>query len=216
MSRHASLVMAAALACLTPAAAIAQTASPLRVEPVESGFVIAPDARFTTVNGEFATLAGVYGGWSTDRTLLIGAGGYWLANRHDDLEMQYGGGLVRWTIGGHRTLGVSAGALIGLGDATLAKTHGDLFGEIPSASFANRDRRFQLRGRGSAPITSTTPIRVNDDFFIAEPQVNALWTITRWMRLDAGVGYRLIGGADLLRDDLRGVNGSIALQLGGR
>ena len=112
--------------------------------------------------------------------------------------------------------GVSAGALIGLGDATLAKTYGDLFGEIPSAAFANRDRRFQLRGRGSAPITSATPIRVNDDFFIAEPQVNALWKITPWLRLDAGVGYRLIGGADLLRDDLRGVSGSLALQLGGR
>ena len=52
--------------------------------------------------------------------------------------------------------------------------------------------------------------------FIAEPQVNALLSLTKWMRLDAGVGYRLIGGADLLGDDLRGISGSIAVQIGGR
>jgi hypothetical protein len=40
--------------------------------------------------------------------------------------------------------------------------------------------------------------------------------LTKWMRLDAGVGYRLIGGADLLGDDLRGISGSIAVQIGGR
>jgi len=37
-------------------------------------------------------------------------------------------------------------------------------------------------------------------------QVNALWKITSWMRLDAGSGYRAVGGA----------GGSIGLQLGGR
>jgi hypothetical protein len=39
--------------------------------------------------------------------------------------------------------------------------------------------------------------------------------LTKWMRLDAGVGYRLIGGPDLLGDDLRGISG-IAVQIGGR
>jgi hypothetical protein len=57
---------------------------------------------------------------------------------------------------------------------------------------------------------------VNEDFFITEPQVNAVLSLTKWLRLDAGVGYRLIGGADVLSDDLRGISGSIALQLGGR
>jgi len=33
--------------------------------------------------------------------------------------------------------------------------------------------------------------------------------------LDAGVGYRAIGGADLLQGQLRGVSGSIALRFGG-
>lgn len=161
------------------------------------------------MNDQFATLAGVYGGWLTDRTLLIGAGGYWLANRDDDFKMQYFGAVGSWTIGAHRKLGVRAGALVGGGSATLAKTYGDLFGAIPAGGHS-------FRGRGGSPITSAALVRVNDDFFIAEPQVNALLSLTKWMRLDAGVGYRLIGGADLLGDDLRGISGSIAVQIGGR
>ena len=63
--------------------------------------------------------------------------------------------------------------------------------------------------------SSATPVRVNEQFFIAEPQIDALWRINSWMRLDAGVGYRAIGGADLLYEQLRGVSGTIALRFGG-
>ena len=65
-------------------------------------------------------------------------------------------------------------------------------------------------------LTADPRLRVNESYFIAEPQVNGLVNLTRWMRLEAGVGYRLIGGADLLDDALRGISGSIALQFGGR
>ena len=67
-----------------------------------------------------------------------------------------------------------------------------------------------------SPFLTDTLLRVNESYFIAVPQVDALVNLTRWMRLAAGVGYRLIGGADLLDDDLRGISGSIALQFGGR
>jgi len=208
------------IASLLPSAAAAQTpspASPLKIEPIDSGFVVAPDARFTEVNDKFATLAGVYGGWLTDRTLLVGAGGYWLANRDDNFKMQYFGGVGSWTLGARRKVGLRAGALVGGGSATLAKTYGDLFGEIPAgAPGLSRDHGLSSRGRGGSPITSATLVRVNEDFFIAEPQVNAVMSLTKWLHLDAGIGYRLIGGADLLNEDLRGISGSVALQLGGR
>ncbi len=213
-------LIALCIASLLPSAAAAQAAapaSPLKIEPIDSGFLVAPDARFTEVNGKFATLAGVYGGWLTDRTLLIGAGGYWLANRDDNFKMQYFGGVGSWTIGARRKVGLRAGALVGGGSATLAKTYGDLFGEMPAgAPGTSRDHGLSFRGRGGSPISSATLVRVNEDFFIAEPQVNAVMSLTKWLHLDAGIGYRLIGGADLLNDDLRGVSGSIALQLGGR
>ena len=220
MTRPIAALIALCIASLLPSAAAAQApspASPLKIEPIDSGFVVAPDARFTEVNDKFATLAGVYGGWLTDRTLLVGAGGYWLANRDDNFKMQYFGGVGSWTIGARRRLGLRAGALVGGGSATLAKTYGDLFGEIPAgAPGLSRDHGLSSRGRGGSPITSATLVRVNEDFFIAEPQVNAVMSLTKWLHLDAGIGYRLIGGADLLNEDLRGISGSVALQLGGR
>ena len=56
---------------------------------------------------------------------------------------------------------------------------------------------------------------VSENFLIAEPQANVLLTLTDWMRIDAGVGYRLIGGTSLLDDRLHGVSGTIAVQFGG-
>lgn len=220
-TRSIALIVLTICAALIPMRARAQSspsqAPPLQVEPIESGFVIAPDARFTEVNDQFATLAGVYGGWLTDRTLLVGAGAYWLANRENDFKMQYVGGLARWTVAGHRRLGVSAGALVGFGSATLSRTYGDLFGGRVGVPDAGPVRPMgHNRFGGALALTADTRLRVDDDFFIAEPQVNALWNITPWMRLDAGVGYRLIGASDLLEDELRGVSGSVGLQFGGR
>lgn len=215
-----SIGVVLACAALMPADAGAQQTAPasgLQIQEVESGFVVAPDARFTRVNDRSAALAGVYGGWLTDRTLLVGAGAYWLANRADDFKMQYAGGLVRWNIGGHRRLGLSTGALIGIGDATLSRTYGDLFG-IPRGTVVPSALRFGARGEhglGQA-VTSDSRVRINDNFVIAEPQASALWTITPWLRLDAGVAYRFIGRSDLLGDQLRGPSGSIAVQFGAR
>ena len=43
---------------------------------------------------------------------------------------------------------------------------------------------------------------------------NALWP-SEAATHDAGIGYRAIGGADLLQEQLRRVSGSIALRFGG-
>lgn len=215
-----TLTLIALSATLLPGTAAAQQPSAptgLQITEVESGFVIAPDARFTEINDKSATLAGVYGGWLSDQKLLVGAGAYWLANRSRDFEIQYYGGLARWNFLSHRAVGLTAGAFVGFGDGTLSRTYSDLFG-IPEGAVI-RDTP-QFRGsRGHAvgqPITGSTLVAVHDGFFITEPQVNAIWNITGWMRLDAGVGYRFIGASDLLGDELRGPSGSIAVQFGGR
>ena len=51
----------------------------LTVERVPSGWVISPDVTMTEFNKEVGTLIGAYGGWLSDRTWLLGMGGYWLA-----------------------------------------------------------------------------------------------------------------------------------------
>lgn len=222
----ALLLVAAFCAAATPARA--QTTSPapapqaqgLQVQRLQSGFVIAPDAKFTEVNDRQATLVGGYLGWLTDRTFFLGAGGYVLANRDDDFRMQYGGGLARWTFFGDRALAVSTGLFAGFGSATLARPYGDVFGTprtlATTASFqAGRGRTTGPR-IGMPLITADTPVRINENFLMAEPQLNAVWTITPWLSLDAGVGYRLIGATDLLGDQLRGPSGSVAIRFGGR
>jgi hypothetical protein len=126
--------------------------------------------------------------------------------------MQYCGGLARWTLGGDRRLGISFGGLAGFGDATLGRPFGELFGDRAPMP---HNAHFPARGRNGSSITSATPVRVNEQFFVAEPQIDALWRMNGWLRLDAGVGYRAIGGADLLHEQLRGVSGTIALRFGG-
>ena len=54
-----------------------------------------------------------------------------------------------------------------------------------------------------------------DHFFVFEPQADALVRLTRLLRLDVGVGYRLIDGVDHVDQRLRGASGSVALQIGG-
>ena len=58
-------------------------------------------------------------------------------------------------------------------------------------------------------------IAVDDDFFVAEPQLNVMWNLTRGQRLVFGLGYRVTGSAPWLGDRLNGVSGSVAFQIGG-
>ena len=84
MTRYLIVVMTFVLSAVTAFdAAAQQPATPpasgtMTVERIEEGFAWAPDVRVTEVNDRTATLIGGYAGWMTDRTWLIGGGGYWL------------------------------------------------------------------------------------------------------------------------------------------
>jgi hypothetical protein len=174
---------------------------PLVLERVESGFVVAPDFKITEVNDTFSKLMGVYGGWMKDHTLLVGAGGYWLTNRSDDLKMAYGGLVLGWQKRADRRVGFGAKGLVGLGEATLSTVISDLV-RVP------RDVRF---GRGVSPDTR---VRFGRQFFIVEPEATLLVKLTNQIRFNGGVGYRLIAGAGGFEEQLRGLTGSVALQIG--
>jgi hypothetical protein len=229
------------LSICVSANALAQTADPLAsstqpttvaqpgqltIERVEHGFVFAPDARVTEVNGETAALAGGYVGWMTDRTWLVGAGGYWLANQDDDLKMAYGGMIVEYLARSQERIGFGVRGLVGGGRATLGSTIGEYFGVDGDIGPPGRDplhnhaARMVRGGRGqhgggSLPIGVDTEILVREYFFVVEPQASVIWHITRWARLDLGVGYRLTAGAGPLDEDLRGPSASMAVQFGG-
>jgi hypothetical protein len=200
----------------------AKDAGPLTIERLHSGFVIAPDNRFAEVDGHFGNFVGGYAGWSTDRTLLVGVGGYWLTNDPNRIDMGYGGALVEWVVRGDRRFTLSTRALIGGGGATVTDTLANLGyptdGRMPVYDDPRHGEPYGRHGFPPGPPTplpGDTRVRVHDGFFVAEPQVNACLRLKEWLRLDAGVGYRFIAGTHNLNDRLHGVSGSLSLQLGG-
>jgi hypothetical protein len=241
MRRYSKVVLSIAgvsvllVACSVPAAE-AQEASaapsesqgaqpvsqgPLDVERVPSGWVVSPDMSVTEVNKQYATVAGIFGGWLTDRTWLVGAGGYWLANRADDFNMAYGGLVMQYRVRSDRRIGFGVKGLVGGGDATIAATYQDVYGTPIDRSravvFGRSHRPGRPAGGGPPPqtITPTTRLAFNEVFFIAEPQAQVFWNVSSRVRLTFGAGYRVTSGADRVNDRLRGPIGSVSVEFGG-
>ena len=141
-------------------------ASPgLVLEEMHSGFVVSPVVKLADVDGDLGTMAGLYGGWITDRRLLIGAGAYWLAGGADDVDMAYGGGVVEWFINPAARVSASIGSLVGIGSATL-----DTMVNIDGGSgLADRFSRGRFGFFGRRRLPSSANVRFRENFFIAEP-----------------------------------------------
>ena len=192
---------------------------------VYSGFFIAPDFKFTEVDGKFANLAGVYGGWLIDRKLLLGGGGYFLTNRSDDFKMTYGGFVAEYFFRADQLVNFSVKGLIGGGTATVAGFRGrfdDLPFEIPD-NFRSRGRGINFPSIPGFPGFPNFPEfpgfpfpifdDVNESFFVAEPEFNLNLNITEMLRIGFGGGYRFIGGAGHINDRLDGFTANAALKL---
>lgn len=203
----------AALAlCLLPAAASAQTGAavdlndqqsqgPMIVEQVHNGFLVAPDFKYTELDKKWSGLAGGYAGVVFDEHFFVGGAAYGLATNTHGREMVYGGLVLQWLGGGNDTFAFGAKTLLGGGRAESTGT----------AQVLDRGRLI------------SQPFRTRQDFFVAEPEVEALVRIASHLRLAVGAGYRLTG-ADRYdryafdapgRMRLNGAVGSISLQIGG-
>ncbi|MBM3780902.1 MAG: hypothetical protein FJW29_04375 [Acidobacteria bacterium] len=205
----ASVGLAHAQPATTATTAAAQATSSMQVRQMHNGLVFAPEVRITTVNDRAATLVGASAGWQLDRTLFVGAAGYVLANRERDFELQYVGGLMKFSIGGTQTAGLTPGLFLGLGTATITRPLSEW--GLPGGP----GRPDPRTGRPSM-ASGSTPVLLYDNIGVAEPQLNAFWNVNRWLRVEGGVGYRFVGAADVVRPHLRGVSGSLSLQFGGR
>ena len=185
---------------------------PLVVEKIQSGWLFSPDVRAADLDGETGALAGGYIGHMTDRRWVIGGGGYFLTNRDDDFKLAYGGPVFEWLIRADRRIGFGVRTLVGAGTATLPRLASDFID--PRHLQLTRSSR---GGRTSFQLTDPqATIAVHDDFFVAEPQVNVMWNVSTGQRLVFGLGYRAVGSAPLLGDQLNGLSGSIAFQIGGK
>jgi hypothetical protein len=185
----------------------------MTVERVRDGFAIAPDFKITTFNNTTGYLAGAYGGWVIDNTLLIGAGGYGLTNGSGRSGMGYGGAVIGWMAHTDQAIGFGARALVGFGQATYPGT----LTYVPRPPFPIP---FDVDSQRSPIATTVPPVSLvqatfHEHFFVTEPQADLLIRISPILRLDAGVGYRLIGADRGVNSQLHGATGSLSLQIGG-
>ena len=200
----------------------------LTVERIRSGLVIAPDLKLTSIDGHSGAVTGLYGGFITDRRLLVGAGAYWLTGGPAAVDMTYGGGLVEWFANPGGRLDFSVRSLFGFGRATLSSTVEtpvlDAFhGHAGRLSYGG-PRHGRHRGRWSHmghsawndnfEWPSSFTFRYRNDFLIADPQLSVHLNVTDWLRIGGGAGYRFVGRAGSDRERLRGFTASIGLQLG--
>jgi hypothetical protein len=179
----------ALLLCLLPVAASAQTfgtvaakdldtaqtpqtsQGPMVVERIHNGFLAAPEFKFTEFNHDTAGLMGGYAGVVFADALFIGGGGYGTVTSDHGSELAYGGLIMQWFGRASDTFGYSARMLIGGG-----------------TSESNGTVQVVDRGR-----TSLQTVHYHQDFLVFEPEVNALVTFSKNLRLSAGVGYRFTG-----------------------
>lgn len=224
MPALAALLLASATASAQAGAdgTVATTSSQARpgslvVEPIRDSFVITPDVKVADLNHSTRTLVGAYGGLLKENTLLLGAGGYWLADGSRSQEMAYGGFVTQWTVPvGHRVR-VGVRGLVGGGRATVGRT---VSFQVPTGldlqGFDGRHWMGPGRGR-DLNFTFTTvsrEARFHTGFFVAEPQADVVLKLSSWLALNAGAGYRAVGWASGLERQLRGAAGSLGFRIG--
>lgn len=144
--------------------------------------------KFTNINGKFANLAGVYGGWYVNHSLLLGVGAAAVTNsipvplehRTDptiDLDYMYGqvGLMTEYVVASNKTFHVAFSLFSGAGFTLQYDRH----------SWEEDDHEFDWE----------TP-EDEDWFFVAEPGVMLEINVFKWMRFSPGVSYRATFGSD--------------------
>jgi hypothetical protein len=192
--------MAHAAEPATGPAATAEEMPTLIAGPVTHGGFGGPMVGYTRVNGEDAVAVGARGGWLINHRLLIGGGGWGIANelsvpagaasdpRQQRLTFGYGGFWTEYIIAPMRLVHGSIGALVGGGGLTYQQADND-------------DKA------GSA----------SDAVFVVEPSVTVEVNVIKAVRLALFTSYRVVRDVDLVGLDsaaVSGFSGGVMLKFG--
>jgi len=144
--------------------------------------------KFTNINGQFANLAGIYGGWYVNHSFLIGAGAAALTNNirvplehsmdpFKDLSYMYGqvGMVTEYVIASNKSVHVAFNLFSGAG-FTL---------QYERENWHDDDYEMEWEGNED-----------EDWFFVAEPGVMVEVNVFKWMRFSPGISYRATFGSD--------------------
>ncbi len=178
--------------------------SPVRT----SGGYGAISNKFTTINGSYANIVEMYGGWYINHRFLLGLSGSASTNNipvpasfsaipEADLSYEYGqfGLVTEYVFGSNRTFHL-------------------VFNMVTGAGFTVQYDRYRFR----EPSGRSDHMAMDENwFFVAEPGVQVEMNLFRWMRLSPGYSYRYVAGSDaagLSDSDLSGNSFNITLKFG--
>lgn len=177
--------------------------------PGASGGYGAISNKFTTINGEFANMVEVYGGWYINHKFLLGAGAAATTNYIEvpaaystmpGLRMSYGYGQVglvtEYAIASNRSVHVNFRLMTGAG-FTL-QYHRPSWNEWEYYDYHDYDHD-------------------ENWFFVVEPGIQVELNLLRWMRFSPGISYRFTDGSEaqgLSDNDLRGASVNLTLKFG--
>jgi hypothetical protein len=161
---------------------------------------------YSKFNGDDAVFVGAYGGWMINHKLMLGLAGQYLVTQHDgfgfnsetnkenELKMGYGGLMVEYTFFENRKIHATANSILGFGVVTNG-SHG-----------------------GYDPETGESWRSADESGVLAfHPSVNVEVDVTRWFRVSAGGGYRIIGSSNingLTDSDLSSPTANVTLKFG--
>lgn len=197
----------------TAAAAQAQS-GPMIVERVHSGWMATPDVKVTDFDHRALPLLGGDVGWVSDQTIFFGGGGYWLVDNSRDRDLAYGGFVVQWLARSSEPVAFGLKGLIGGGSARLTQTVSEVIRVTQPVPFV--DGRPDLSHMTPPALqTISVPVRLRDDFFVAEPEADVRVRLASFARLTAGIGYRFTAGERVSNSRLQGAVASFGVQFGG-
>ncbi len=163
--------------------------------------------KFTTINGEYANLVEIYGGWYINHRFMIGLSGGATTNDlpvpsqfsaipGENLSYEYGqfGLATEYVLGSNRTFHL-------------------VFQLMTGAGFTLQYDRNNYR-----ESYSRSGVALDENwFFVAEPGVQLEVNIFKWMRFSPGYSYRTVYGSNApgLRDkDISGSSLNLTLKFG--
>ena len=175
-----------------------------------SGGFGALENKFTKINGKYANLAGIYGGWYINHKFLLGVAGAAVTNNlpvpehlsaipGEEMSYEYGqfGLMTEYTFWSHRAIHFSVGVMNGSG-FTVQYVRND------------HDEPYWDHEYNNYP-------KETNFFFVSEPSARIEFNLFKWMRFTPGVSYRFAYGSDaegLSDDAISGMSYNLTLKFG--
>ncbi len=143
--------------------------------------------KFTSIDGSFANMAGVYGGWYVNHKFLLGIGAAGLTN-DIPVPLQYSADPLRDMSYGYGQFGLMTEYVLN-SDRTVHIA----FSLFSGAGFTMQYERY---GWEDHDFDYEDHAKNEDWFFVAEPGVQVEVNLLKWMRFCPGVSYRAAFGSD--------------------